>query len=90
MAGLTGKIGATGRFWSRAGLGVQLEVLRAARTQTATATRVTALQFAPGVLYRAAEPRERLHLDPSLRCRRADDSSFDGAAGRSGDQLTGQ
>ena len=51
MAGLTGKIGATGRFWSRAGLGVQLEVLRAARTQTATATRVTALQFAPGVLY---------------------------------------
>jgi hypothetical protein len=47
----TPSLGGTGRVWWRTGLGVQFEILHDARTNAATAERVTALQFAPSVLY---------------------------------------
>jgi hypothetical protein len=50
IADPTRRVGGTGRFWSRAGVGVQFEMLRDART-LATFERVTSLQFAPSVLY---------------------------------------
>jgi hypothetical protein len=54
MAALTPlapKLGVTGRLWSRKRVGVQLEIMRDATTNAATAERVTSLQFAPGLLY---------------------------------------
>lgn len=44
-------VGGTGRVWSRRRIGLQLEVSRDARTNAATADRMTTLQFAPSVLY---------------------------------------
>jgi len=49
--GFTPNLGATGRVWSRRGMAVQFEIFRDARTNAATAERVTSLQFAPSVLY---------------------------------------
>jgi len=49
--GFTPNLGATGRVWSHRGMAVQFEVFRDARTNAATAERVTSLQFAPSVLY---------------------------------------
>ena len=54
MAALTPlapKLGVTGRAWSRAGVGIQLEIMRNASINTSTAEHVTSLQFAPGLLY---------------------------------------
>jgi len=44
-------LGGTGRVWSRARVGVQFEMLRNARTNAATAERLTSMQFAPSALY---------------------------------------
>ena len=51
IGNLAANVGGTGRVWSRAGVGVQFEIFREARTNAATAERVTSLQFAPSVLY---------------------------------------
>jgi hypothetical protein len=50
MAARTSSLGATGRVWSRAGMGVQFELLRSARRDVVTAERLTSMQFAPSVL----------------------------------------
>lgn len=44
-------VGGGARVWSRAGLGVQFEMVRDAKTNSTTAERLTSLQFAPSVLY---------------------------------------
>ena len=49
--GFTPNLGATGRVWSRRGMAVQFEVFRDARSNAATAERVTSMQFAPSMLY---------------------------------------
>jgi hypothetical protein len=51
VGGRTPSVGATGRVWSRSGVGVQFEMVHDARTNALTAERVTSMQFAPSVLY---------------------------------------
>jgi len=50
MAARTSNLGATGRVWSRSGMGVQFELLRNATRDAVTAERVTSMQLAPSVL----------------------------------------
>jgi hypothetical protein len=51
MSGATVGYGASGRAWSQGNLGLQVQVSRSALTSDVTAGRVTAVEFAPSVLY---------------------------------------
>jgi opacity protein-like surface antigen len=51
MNGTTVGFGASGRGWSRRGLGVQIELSRFSVTDAATLGRVNSLVFAPNVIY---------------------------------------
>lgn len=55
MAGSTPAFGATTRLWSRSRFGVQVELSRSSSTAVDAATRMTALQFAPSVVYFLAD-----------------------------------
>jgi hypothetical protein len=55
MSGSTLGFGASGRVWARHGLGVQVEMSRYALTTPAAVSRMTAIHFAPSVLYSLPE-----------------------------------
>jgi len=55
MSGSTLGFGASGRGWWRHGLGVQVEMSRYSLTTPAAVSRMTAIQFAPSVLYSLPE-----------------------------------
>jgi Bacterial SH3 domain len=55
VSGSTIGFGASGRVWSRGGLGAQLEMSRYSLAVGATADRVVSIDFAPSVLYSVAD-----------------------------------
>jgi hypothetical protein len=55
LSGATIGFGVSGRAWTKRGLGVQVEMSRYSLTAPAAASRITAIQFAPSVLYSLPE-----------------------------------